>query len=378
MQELGITVESVKDFDFASIVLGAAGAPSVTSLKTIEEGLVYAGRAAHYVEVACTASEVELVLNPEVEMEKLDQETIERRLFVAFSAANAQRRDKGGLAAKELLANLRKKLGVTTFPQWDFEEKGNLLYQEAYLYWLNNSEKAGSLFEQSVKADEQWTRVTGSAFPRAKAAMSRIVGARTAAETLVTTADGSADPAPDRAELERLAKTLEFARTILEEIRPKVRGGGLWKLERFDRSGVLHLAQVRAWLGDEGVVDDLLVNVKKGMGAEIDTGTELGVHLGKGILAHVQGRFDDVIPLLEGSPEFMLKKKAGEQSGMRAQLLAIAHRNRGRHSEFTRWCHWLVEECPRDAANGPAIDWAKANLEKRLAQKAPKKGPAKE
>ena len=373
---LGIQTEAVRDFAFSSIVLGATVGTEASTFEEMANRLVYSGKQVPFDEIANTAVEIELERHAMPGTEDADRDTIIRRLDIVFGAANGMRRVAGGRAARTLLRNIRKKLSVERVPRWDFENKGYILYQEGFIYWLNNSViTALKLFERSAKADERWAKETGSRFHKAKAAMSRVVGARIVVETLTTVAKGPANPDPDPEELEKQAKILAATWTTISDVRSRITDGKqIGMCDRFERNAVLHLAQTRAWLNDQCqgewpggnhkyTVEELLAMVQTGrLGLEEDTGILLAASLARANLAFRQGRYQTVIERLADSPEIMLNRKAGETAGLRGQLLAIANRDLDNRDEFIRWCRWLATECNRDAGNGPAIEWSKANL----------------
>jgi hypothetical protein len=74
---------------------------------------------------------------------------------------------------------------------------------------------------------------------------------------------------------------------------------------------------------------------------EMDRDTDLSMRAAWGQLRFAQRRFEEVLPLLKGTPEITLAENAGETSGLRAQLLARPYRALGQHYEFKSCCEWL-------------------------------------
>jgi hypothetical protein len=99
------------------------------------------------------------------------------------------------------------------------------------------------------------------------------------------------------------------------------------------------------------------------VGLGIDRDTDLRIRLARGQLCFVQGKHADVIAALKDTPELMLAEKAGETSGLRAQLVARAYQELGLTEEFKSSCQWLRDKCPEDSGNKLAKDWGRAALD---------------
>ncbi len=347
---------------FGNVVLGLAFGCGAVRASDIVDRLLFSSLHSDCAEFCKTAACIESKLNPVVN--GLDTRTVERRLTIAFAAYDAMRRVRDEEQAWKLLIELREHLGVTGNPAMAFERKGYLLYQVGFHYLLiNQLAEALNHLRDSAEADEQWAKQHNAKLHFGKAAMSRIAAARAAADVLLSTGNGAEDPKPDMQQLAGLAGKLDAERVLLEGLIPNAAGMDWSWLQRWYLNALLHLAELRACLGDHASVETLTRTATAvGTAIGLETSTRQSVKLAHGSLAFHQRDFHGVVDLLEDIPA--KQQKAGERSGRFAQLLAIAYRELGNLQEYNRWCRWLVSECASDKANGPAVTWAKAVLRK--------------
>jgi hypothetical protein len=188
--------------------------------------------------------------------------------------------------------------------------------------------------------------------------MSRIVGARTTLEHHAATAMFSVPPALDTHQVRQLIDELRQAVETIRSGRDSVAPGQHKNVSRFLLNGLLHLAQAYAWLGDAAPMRAALSDISplpQVLGQEVRDIKRMVWSQ----LAYARGQYRRALSLIP--PDFA-QKKAGEASGLRAQIIAASYRQLGRQQEFMKWCRWLVTECPEDVGNGPAVLWAKACL----------------
>lgn len=356
---LKLKSEAVKSYGFASLILGAALAEKVADLLSIEWRLVYGGRKFDYVNVIKVAAELRLAryegpLGPDLPLE----EKISRLEF-AFAAANGERRQNYGQAGKALLEELQRRLGVSEIPAVPFDNKGYVLYQDAYLMRLNNAgDPALDRFEQSATADEEWATAKRSPLHHGKAAMSRSAAAVYSVDLAVFERSLPPTLRPDHARLKVAFRTLTDARLIFEKLLDTgINGKGRRMLEGFRKNALLHLAEVAGWLGEETTVVECLAAL--GPDAEHNDSTQLAMGLARGALALAQERYEQVIENLEGQPKKRVDVYTGEGAGKTGVMLLISYLKVDCLNDAEEMRRWLVsDDCPVDAGNGLAKTWA--------------------
>jgi tetratricopeptide (TPR) repeat protein len=349
---------------FGHVVLGlAVGSGSVRASDVVDR-LLFSTLHADCAEFSKTAAYIEIQLNPAVD--GLNPLTIERRLTISFAAYDAMRREKNEEQAWGVLTKLRTGLGVRAIPTTAFEKRGYLLYQVGYHYLLTNQlNEALRYLNQAAEDDDLWATQENSDIHFGKAAMSRIAAARAAADVLLSTSNGAENPKPDMKEIAAIAQRLDAERIRLEELIIGAKGMDWSWLQRWHLNALLHLAELRAYLGDRISVESLTksaIKIAPVLGLATPTGQS--AKLAQATLALYERRFEIVVDLLKDIPA--AQQKGGERSGRFAQLLAIAYHELGNLKEHDRWCRWLASECSVDKANGPAMSWAKAVLKSRI------------
>jgi len=350
----------LKQACFGHVVLGFAVASDAMRASDVTTRLPFLASRSDCAELCKTAACIESTLNPA--MDGLDAAIIERRLTIAFSAYDAMRREIDEEHAWKLLTELRARLGVAGNPTMPFEAKGYLLYQVGFHYLLiNQLAEALYYLKESAEVDDQWAKHQNATLHFGKAAMSRIAAARAAADVLLSVGDGPEDPKPDMQKVSDLAEKLDAERVRLEGLVDDAAGMDWFWLQRWYLNALLHLAELRACLGNRASMELLTEKATAvSVGIGLETSARQSTKLAQATLAFHERRFQTVVDLLEDIPA--KQQKAGERSGRFAQLLAIAYRALGNIEEHKRWCRWLATECAADKGNGPAVTWAKAVL----------------
>lgn len=355
-----INLESreVKSYGFAPLILGAALADQVVDLLSIEWRLVYGGRGSDYVNVVKAAAELSRARYRGSSALDLPLDEKQRRLLLAFAAANGERRLHGGQAGKALLEELLGQLGVIDIPAAPFAEKGYILYQDAYLMRLNNAgQSALDRFEESAIAEETWAVAENSLVHRGKAAMSRVAASAYRIDMAVFSGITPGDLHPDRVQLKAVSRDLTVALTTLEGLLSSgIDEKGRVLIEGFRTNALLHLAEATGWLGDETTVDRCL----NALGPDVDYyKRRVIMGLARGALALTKGRHDQVILELEGQPEERIELGSGEGAGKTGVMLLLSYLRIGRRDRAEVMRCWLVsDQCPTDAGNGLAKNWA--------------------
>lgn len=356
----GIDHSELESSCFGHVVLGFAVGSGSIRASDVTDRLMFSTLHSDCAKFCQTAASIESKLSPGID--ELNAATVERRLTLAFAAYDAQRREADEEHAWRLLTELRGTMGVGAYPPAAFERNGYFLYQMGFHFLLINLlDEALRYFTLSAHADELWANTRHSDLHLGKAAMSRIAAARAKADVLLSTGDGPKDPKVETKHIGDLAAKLEAERILLKGLLPRLAGIELWWLQRWYLNALLHLAELRAVLGEEVSVEALIEEATLvGAAIRLDASTQQSVKLARGTLAFYKHRFGNVIDLLVDIPAE--KQKAGERSGRFAQLLAIAYRELGNFEAYNRWCQWLANDCAVEKANGPAVAWAKAVL----------------
>jgi hypothetical protein len=175
---LKLQSQAAKSYGFEHLILGTALAEKIADFASMELRLVYSRRSNDFVKTVKVAAHRSLVRYKGPSGQDLPLEEKITRLKFAFGAAGGERRIHGAKAARVLLEELQRQLGVFEIPIEPFDEKGYMLYQDAYLMRLDNvGQPALDRFEESAVADELWAATKDSLRHRGKAAMSRIAAA---------------------------------------------------------------------------------------------------------------------------------------------------------------------------------------------------------
>ena len=351
--------QAVRSYGFAPLVLGTAVAGRMADLLSIEWRLVYGDRRSDYVNVVKAAAELSLARyqgSSELDLSRDEQIC---RLEFAFAAANGERRLHGGQAGKALLEELKRQLGVYEIPAFPFDQKGYMLYQDAYLMRLSNvGQPALDRFEESAAADEAWAAFKDSLVHRGKAAMSRIAAAayRSDLAVFAQTPPGALDP--DRIQLEAVLEELRNDLQTLEELLSSgIDERGRPMLEGFRSNALLHLAEVAGWLGEETTLIECLAAL--GPDAEHNDSTQLAIGLARSALALTQERYEEVIENLKGQPKKRVDLYTGDGAGKTGVIVLISYLNVDRLNDAEEMRRWLVsDDCLVDAGNGLAKTWA--------------------
>lgn len=355
---INLKSKSVKSYGFAPLILGAVLADEVVDLLSIEWRLVYGGRGSDYVNVVKAAAELSRARYQGSSTLDLPLDERQRRLLLAFAAANGERRLHGGQAGKALLEELLGQLRVIDIPAAPFVEKGYILYQDAYLMRLNNAgQSALDRFEESAIADETWDIAQNSLVHRGKAAMSRVAASGYRIDMAVFSGRTPGDLHPDRVQLKAVSRDLTVALTTLEGLLSSgIDEKGRQLIEGFRTNALLHLAEAAGWLGDETTVDRCLNALRP----DVDYyKRRVIMGLARGALALTKGRHDQVILELEGQPEERVELGSGEGAGKTGVMLLLSYLRIGRRDRAEVMRCWLVsDQCPTDAGNGLAKSWA--------------------
>ena len=279
-------------------------------------------------------------------------------LTLAYSAVNGERRLHRGQAAKALLEELLGQLGVADIPVEPFEDKGNTLFQDAYIRCLNNAgQPALDRFDESAKVDEEWALANDSPVHRGKAAMSRIAAAHYRIDIAVFSDPTPRSLNPDRNRLAEISDDLRAALEIQKDLLSdaKIDEKKRELVEGFRTNALVILAEAAGWMGDENTVNACLNEVGH---IQYYKRRVIG-HIAKGALAYMKGWYGQVISELEGKHEECVEFGAAEGAGKIGVLLLLSYLKTGRADAAKSMRVWLLsDDCPADGGNGLAKSWA--------------------
>lgn len=365
-EALGLEERIGRKLGFGPLILGAALAHRVADFDMIQSRLVYGGRSQDFARVAMAAAEIVRLISPANSGRIPDPETQALRLRFAFGAANGERRLHGGRKAGQLLDALRRSLGVHDIPDGPFQEKGFILYQDAYLLRLGNAgTKALQRFQESAMADDEWAGLNSLPFHSGKAAMSRIAASAYRIDLVLFGGPAGLEFQPRHADLDAIRFDLRRDIRLLDQLIPNAdceHNGRM--LRSFRNNGLLHLAECCGWAEDS---DELESAVKAlGEGWQSDEHTQYAIGLSRGALLIMQSNrnpegLEQAIHVLEGQPEKRAETMAGEGAGKVAAMLVLAYAGTGRQADAERMREWILSgECLLDSGNGLAKRWAEA------------------
>ena len=354
---LQISHDQLEPYSFAAVVLGSAVSRDITRLSDVEYHLIYRSRHKRrrdFVDVVKVAAEL-----PPMKPESVDDCQI-RLLKLAYAAANGERRLNGASAGRRLLEELQERFEIREIPIRPFEDKGYVLYQDAYLLRLANEGQAAlERFAESAITDDKWAEVEGSSKHFSKGAMSRIAAAAYATDIAIF----------DGCEPGRLTPNVETLNAIVHDLRKELKKlhsaleldleGSQDMVKNFITNAQLHLAEAAAWQGMTTVVNENLSLVEDGL--DITGSIRRAKALARAALAHARGHPADVIKELDGQVQECVDEDTGERSGVAAVLLAQANAELKQFDVAEENRRWLLsDEYPVDAGNGLAREWAVA------------------
>lgn len=352
---VGIADLEDKSRDFFSVILGTALVKHAIDIHEIEEQLLQIGKRDEYINIIKMA--ISLLKARNNIPSNLEEKIF--RLELAFDEYNGQRRLNGGEAARKILEETKRHLGVSEIPSGLYERRSYLLYQDAYVLRLGNSDKkALDRFSESASAAKEWGEAKNSPLHYGKAIQSYTAAATYQIDLAVFSGYAPGQLSPDRVRLMTIAEDLKRGVERLDHLLMGTKKEKeLQELGRYSKNALLILAEASGWMGEYSAVEMCLT--KLGKVTDLDEWRQILVILAKGTLAFAQKEYKKAIAELYDKHKLCLYIKGGENAGKIAVMLSISYEQIGEKNSADALRLWLLSnDCPKDTGNGLAKTWA--------------------